>query len=481
MTDGDDDAPKGRSDAPAGPLDAPVRSMTAAALAAGDAARVTEADVRAEAALVASWLLGVSGSISPEGVEALRAIVGPVAPAEVARPDLSLVAPDAVMTRLLDGRAHLDAWRYYLAVMELAHAVVALDVYPTSGALGLLDVLRTTLLATLDAAGARPGRAPGEPSPAAAAEAEAAGDTDTDAETATDADRPTEEHVEELLAELDELIGLDPVKAEVRRVADRLLVDRLRTDAGLKVPDVSRHLVFTGNPGTGKTTVARLLGRLYAAMGLVERGHLVETDREGLVAGFVGQTATRVKERFDEADGGVLLIDEAYSLTRGGERDFGREAIDAVVKLAEDRRDRIVVILTGYPAEMADLVASNPGMASRFPRTLHFPDYTDAELLAIAELLVEGGAYRLTAGAREQFRARFAEAERDRGFGNGRFARNLVEASIDRQASRVATSVRGGRDPDASALSQIRAEDVPTSDEVAELGGRPAAASDADL
>ncbi|MEX1164726.1 MAG: AAA family ATPase [Nitriliruptor sp.] len=471
MSDSDQGAPDEPS-ASAGPLDAPVGSMTAAALAAGGAAEVTETEVRDEAALVASWLLGVSGSISPEGVEALRAIVGPVAPAEVARPDLSLVAPDAVLSRLLAGRAHLDAWRYYLAVMELAHAVVALDVYPTASALALLDVLRTTMLSTIDAAGARPGRVPGDPAPAS--DAVQAEKEPTGAE-----DRPTEEDVEELLAELDELIGLEPVKAEVRRVADRLLVDNLRTDAGLKVPDVSRHLVFTGNPGTGKTTVARLLGRLYAAMGLVERGHLVETDREGLVAGYVGQTATRVKERFEEADGGVLLVDEAYSLARGGERDFGREAIDAVVKLAEDRRDRIVVILTGYPVEMADLVASNPGMASRFPRTLHFPDYSDEELLEIAELLAEAGAYRLTAGARNALCARFDEAERDRGFGNGRFARNLVEASIDRQASRIAASVREGRSPDASALSQIRAEDVPTADEVAELGGRPADGADA--
>jgi hypothetical protein len=452
-----------------GPLAAPVTAMLDAA-AGGD---TTADQVRVEAAVVASWLLSASGAVSPEGVDALRSVVGPVAPADVARPDLALIAPDAVLGRLLAARTHLDAWRYYLAVMELAHGVVALDLYPTAGALALLDVLRTSLLGAIDAAGARPGRPPG--GGADASDSGRGRATDADAEVVT----PAGEDVEELLAELDDLIGLEPIKAEVRRVADRLLVDRLRGDAGLKVPDVSRHLVFTGNPGTGKTTVARLLGRLYAAMGVVERGHLVETDREGLVAGYVGQTATRVKERFDEADGGVLLIDEAYALARGGERDFGREAIDAVVKLAEDRRDRVVVILTGYPAEMADLVAANPGMASRFPRTLHFPDYTTAELLDIADAVVDGSAYRLTDGARRAIRDLCAEAPRDRGFGNGRFVRNLVEATIDRQASRIARAVRAGRSPDPDALSQLRADDVPTGDDVAALGGRrPGAAHD---
>ena len=146
--------------------------------------------------------------------------------------------------------------------------------------------------------------------------------------------------------------------------------------------DQSRHLIFTGNPGTGKTTVARLLAQIYRTLGVVERGHLVETDRAGLVAGYVGQTAPLVQARFDEADQGVLLIDEAYSLVRGGERDFGREAIDTIVKLIEDRRDRIVVVMAGYPDEMEELIASNPGLRSRFPKVIHFPDYTTDELLA---------------------------------------------------------------------------------------------------
>ena len=162
----------------------------------------------------------------------------------------------------------------------------------------------------------------------------------------------------------------------MKLVTSLLRVQRIRAERGLPVLDQSRHLIFTGNPGTGKTTVARLLAQIYRTLGVVERGHLVETDRAGLVAGFVGQTAPLVTARFDEADQGVLLIDEAYSLVRGGERDFGREAIDTIVKLIEDRRDRIVVVMAGYPDEMDELIEANPGLRSRFPKVIHFPDYT---------------------------------------------------------------------------------------------------------
>ena len=172
------------------------------------------------------------------------------------------------------------------------------------------------------------------------------------------------------------------MKREVKLVANLLRVQRLRTERGLPVMAHSRHLVFTGNPGTGKTTVARLLAQIYRTLGVVDTGHLVETDRSGLVAGFVGQTAPLVVARFDEADGGMLLIDEAYSLVRGGERDFGREAIDTIVKLIEDRRDRIVVVMAGYPEEMGELIDANPGLRSRFPKSIHFPDYSTDELLA---------------------------------------------------------------------------------------------------
>jgi SpoVK/Ycf46/Vps4 family AAA+-type ATPase len=221
--------------------------------------------------------------------------------------------------------------------------------------------------------------------------------------------------------------------------------------------DQSRHLIFTGNPGTGKTTVARLLAQIYRTLGVVDRGHLVETDRAGLVAGYVGQTAPLVQARFDEADQGVLLIDEAYSLVRGGERDFGREAIDTIVKLIEDRRDRIVVVMAGYPDEMDELISSNPGLRSRFPKVIHFPDYTTDELLAIIDSLAEKGGYRLDAGARDRCRTWLDSITRDKGFGNGRTARNLFEHAVSTQATRLAPI----ESPTDEQLTVLTADDIP--------------------
>ncbi|MEO5679976.1 MAG: AAA family ATPase, partial [Acidimicrobiales bacterium] len=241
----------------------------------------------------------------------------------------------------------------------------------------------------------------------------------------------------ELLAELDALIGLTPVKAEIHRVADLLRVMQLRRERGLPTTSGSRHLVFTGNPGTGKTTVARLVAQIYRTLGVVERGHLVETDRSGLVAGFVGQTATRVRAVVESALGGVLLVDEAYALVRGSESDFGREAIDTLVKLVEDHRDDLVVILAGYPDEMALLVAANPGLKSRFPTTIHFPDYSTDELVGIFASMCRAASYQPTPDALEVVRRRFADDPRALGFGNARTARNLFEAALARQASRI--------------------------------------------
>ena len=285
-----------------------------------------------------------------------------------------------------------------------------------------------------------------------------------------DEDLPPPRPVDEVLAELDALIGLEAVKAEVKLVADLTRVQLLREERGLPVLAQSRHLVFSGNPGTGKTTVARLLAEIYRSLGVVERGHLVEVDRSHLVAGFVGQTAPKVVAAFDEADEGVLLIDEAYSLVRGSESDFGREAIDAIVKLVEDRRDRIVVVMAGYPDEMALLVSANPGLRSRFPKTIHFPDYSTDDLVAIFRMQCDRGGYAPTDAAIDAVRHHLEGVPRDKGFGNGRVARNLFEAAVARQASRVVRI----EEPTDVQLTELTAADIPDGD-AATAGDAPAA------
>ena len=321
-----------------------------------------------------------------------------------------------------------NAWRYYELAMRLAHTVCAADAVPSEAELAALERFRNVLLRAIDRGGVpRPGGVVGAPASGSSAARPPA--------PPQEPARP----LEELLAELDGLVGLSAVKAEVKLVTNLLQVQKLREERGLPVVESSRHLVFTGNPGTGKTTVARLLAQIYRTLGVVEKGHLVETDRAGLVAGYVGQTALKVKEVFDTALGGVLLIDEAYALARGGENDFGMEATDTLVKLIEDHREEVAVIAAGYPDEMHEFIESNPGLRSRFPKTIHFPDYTTDELLSIFESMCKKASY--TVGKETAVKAAevFHSLPRDKGFGNGRIARNLFESAMAHQASRLVT------------------------------------------
>ena len=270
--------------------------------------------------------------------------------------------------------------------------------------------------------------------------------------------RSNEAELKKALKELDLLVGLDVVKKQVKELTALVRVQKLRLAADLPVAVMSHHLVFRGNPGTGKTTVARLIGRIYRALGVVPEGHVVETDRSGLVAEYVGQTAIKTSEVFGKARGGVLLIDEAYALARDARSasGFGLEAIDALVKLMEDHRHDTVVIVAGYPDEMDDFIETNPGLRSRTPRTIDFPDYTDDELLLIFTRMARGAGYTATAGAKQRVRALLASSERGRGFGNARAVRTLFEQAVQRQALRLADD----KEPTRGELRALTADDV---------------------
>ena len=327
-----------------------------------------------------------------------------------------------------DRRSH----RYYARALELAHATAAVDLVPSPTELEAVDAYRSVLLGAMDAAGVeRPGR-PGR------AVAAGTGSTAGAAPEAPPAELPPERPLEELLAELDALVGLDHVKSEVRRLTSLLRIQRLRAERGLATVETSHHLVFTGNPGTGKTTVARLLSQVYRSLDVVTKGHLVETDRSRLVAGYVGQTAAKTRAVLESGLGGTVLIDEAYALARGGENDFGREAIDTLVKFMEDHRDDVAIVAAGYPTEMQQLIDSNPGLASRFTRTIEFPDYTDAELVRIFESMAAAKQYRLDESGLARLAEVIAAQPRTRGFGNARFVRNVFEQAVGIHALRLA-------------------------------------------
>lgn len=240
--------------------------------------------------------------------------------------------------------------------------------------------------------------------------------------------------------QLNALVGLTSVKQEVITFRNFLKIQNERRKKGLSVPPTSYHLVFSGNPGTGKTTIARIMAQILKSLGVISSGHLVEASRSDLVAGYMGQTAIKTNKVIDSALNGVLFIDEAYTLSRSSENDFGQEAIDTLLKRMEDDRDRLVVIIAGYTDEIKNFVGSNPGLASRFNRYINFPDYSESELEEIFKMLVDKYDYLLNESGRKALTESVEKAirEKDNHFGNGRFVRNLFEKTIEHQANRLA-------------------------------------------
>jgi stage V sporulation protein K len=265
--------------------------------------------------------------------------------------------------------------------------------------------------------------------------------------------------LEHLLADLGNLIGLTSVKSEVNSLVNLIKVREMRRKGGLPSPEITLHLVFTGNPGTGKTTVARLFAEICRALGVSKRGHLVEVDRSGLIGGYIGQTALKTKQVIESALDGVLFIDEAYSLSRSkSENDFGSECISTLLKAMEDHRDSIIVIVAGYADLMSDFLKSNPGLRSRFTKEVYFPDYGKDELVLIFNRIAESNGFILSPEADNHAQARIADiyTQRSETFGNAREMRTFFESTIQRQANRLALEAN----PSATQLQLLEAIDI---------------------
>lgn len=268
---------------------------------------------------------------------------------------------------------------------------------------------------------------------------------------------PEKENIEDLKKELDTYIGLEEVKKEVKNLINMATVYKLRLDNKLPNTDVSLHMVFSGNPGTGKTMVARFMARVYHSLGILSKGQLIEVDRSGLVAGYIGQTAIKTQKVLESAMGGVLFIDEAYTLTSKSENDFGFEAVDTILKSMEDNRDDLVVIVAGYTDLMEDFINSNPGLRSRFNKYIEFDDYSAREMLGIFELQCKKSCYVLDDDAESAVREYFEAVSTAAGeFGNARGVRNSFERILTEQANRIAALETVSRED----LMRITADDV---------------------